>query len=229
MGLICTEGDEGARFLDDPESGEYALIEALAGAQTGREADDPYTETAQGDVAQVDAPRCGGHGEMAREGGQRMVELLRCPWQWPIPTTLHHPPEAAVANDTAPQVAEDPFPMGPRLATHHGLLAQAENPTPVARPTICRQRCHGRNPREEPRALAGMRGSARGALGNRRPYRNENGRVLKLLPLVHPRQAAGLGHHDPEWKALHEKGRPNGSCGAHVPLRTFPDRCVQAD
>ena len=30
------------------------------------------------------------------------------------------------------------------------------------------------------------------------------GRVLKLLPLVHPRQAAGLGHHDPEWKALHE-------------------------
>ena len=30
------------------------------------------------------------------------------------------------------------------------------------------------------------------------------GRALKLLPLVHPRQAAGLGHHDPEWKALHE-------------------------
>jgi len=29
--LICTEGDEGARFLDDPESGEYALIEALVG------------------------------------------------------------------------------------------------------------------------------------------------------------------------------------------------------
>ncbi len=31
-----------------------------------------------------------------------------------------------------------------------------------------------------------------------------NGRTLKLLPLVHPRQAEGLGRHDPEWKALHE-------------------------
>ncbi len=30
------------------------------------------------------------------------------------------------------------------------------------------------------------------------------GRALKLLPLVHPRQADGLGHHDPKWKALHE-------------------------
>lgn len=30
------------------------------------------------------------------------------------------------------------------------------------------------------------------------------GRALKLLPLVHPRQAAGLGLHDPKWKALHE-------------------------
>ena len=30
------------------------------------------------------------------------------------------------------------------------------------------------------------------------------GRALKLLPLVHPRQASGLGPHDPKWKALHE-------------------------
>ena len=31
-----------------------------------------------------------------------------------------------------------------------------------------------------------------------------NGRALKLLPLVHPRQADGLGPHDPKWKALHQ-------------------------
>ena len=30
------------------------------------------------------------------------------------------------------------------------------------------------------------------------------GRTLRLLPLVHPRQAAGLGLHRPCWKALHE-------------------------
>ena len=29
------------------------------------------------------------------------------------------------------------------------------------------------------------------------------GRDLKLLPLVHPRQAAGLSGHNPQWKALH--------------------------
>ena len=31
-----------------------------------------------------------------------------------------------------------------------------------------------------------------------------NGRALRLLPLVHPRQAAGLGPHDPKWNALHK-------------------------
>ena len=30
------------------------------------------------------------------------------------------------------------------------------------------------------------------------------GQALKLLPLVHPRQAAGLGGHTSRWKALHE-------------------------
>ena len=30
------------------------------------------------------------------------------------------------------------------------------------------------------------------------------GRSLRLLPLVHPRQAAGLGLHSPFWRALHE-------------------------
>lgn len=30
------------------------------------------------------------------------------------------------------------------------------------------------------------------------------GRTLRLLPLVHPRQAAGLGPHSAFWKALHE-------------------------
>ena len=42
----------------------------------------------------------------------------------------------------------------------------------MAEPTIGR---YG-NPREEPRALAGMRGSVRGALGNQRPYRDTSGR-----------------------------------------------------
>lgn len=30
------------------------------------------------------------------------------------------------------------------------------------------------------------------------------GRSLKLLPLVHPRQAAGLSGHNPQWKSIHE-------------------------
>ena len=52
------------------------------------------------------------------------------------------------------------------------VLAQAGDPTPMAEPTI-RRHC---NPREESRALAGMRGSVRGALRNQRPYRDTSGR-----------------------------------------------------
>ena len=52
------------------------------------------------------------------------------------------------------------------------VLAQTGNSTPVAGLTICRQRQPWRNPREEPDALAGTSGSARGALGNQRPYRD---------------------------------------------------------
>ena len=47
-------------------------------------------------------------------------------------------------------------------------LAQAGNPTPVAGPPTRRQS----NPREKPDALTGTSGSARGAPGNRRPYRD---------------------------------------------------------
>ena len=62
--------------------------------------------------------------------------------------------------------------MGQHHDANYATLAQAGNPTPVAKPTTCRQRCNGRNPREEPDALAGTSGSVRGALGNQRPYRD---------------------------------------------------------
>ena len=62
--------------------------------------------------------------------------------------------------------------MGPSFATYRDVLAQVGNPTSVAGATIGRQRCTGRNPREEPDALAGTSGSVRGAPGNRRPYRD---------------------------------------------------------
>ena len=59
------------------------------------------------------------------------------------------------------------------------ILAQAENPTSLAGPTIRRQF----NPREEPRALTGARGSARGVPSNGDSYRNRR---------------AGLERHDAE-------------------------------
>ena len=62
--------------------------------------------------------------------------------------------------------------MGQHQTLEGAILAQADDPPPLAGPTIRRQRCNGRNPREEPDALAGTSGSARGAPGNRRPYRN---------------------------------------------------------
>ena len=75
-----------------------------------------------------------------------------------------------------PTVAEGPHDMGRYHGTDQDPLAQAGNPTPVAGPTICRQRYAGRNPREEPDALAGLSGSVRGALGNQRPYRDKRPR-----------------------------------------------------
>ena len=58
--------------------------------------------------------------------------------------------------------------MDQSRTVNRDILAQAGNPTSVAGPTIRRQ-C---NPREEPRALTGMRGSARGVLSNGDSYRN---------------------------------------------------------
>lgn len=37
------------------------------------------------------------------------------------------------------------------------------------------------------------------------------GRALRLLPLVHPRQAAGLGRHNPGWRKVHRDWMRNGA------------------
>ena len=58
------------------------------------------------------------------------------------------------------------------------VLAEAEYPASVAEPTTCRQRYEGRNPREEPDALAGTSGSVRGVPGNRRPYRDQTAQKM---------------------------------------------------
>ena len=142
------------------------------GAQAGGEADDTHPEANQGRATLANAPRCGGYGEVAGKSGQRMAELLRGPDQFSIPTLLLPPPGTAVAPKVAPQVAEGPLQVGRPRKTAGQILAQAGDPTPMAEPTIGRH-C---NPREEPRALAGMRGSVRGALGNQRPYRDTSGR-----------------------------------------------------
>ena len=137
------------------EDSEWALP---AGAQPGFEANDAHPEANQGGSSQADASRCGGCGAMAREGGQRMAELLRRSEQHPIPAPLCPTPQADLAPHLAPQVAEGSLLMGPTLTTYQDVLAEAGNPTPVAGSTN-RRPFH---PREEPRALAGMRGSVRG-------------------------------------------------------------------
>ena len=159
-------------------SGLHALLHgeqtgALSGgAQAGCETDEPDTEADQGGVTQAEALQTQGNGEMAGEGTRRMAQLLRGPDQLPVPLPFRHPPEAAVAANATPTVAEGPLELGRHCTLCSGSLAQAGNPTPVARQTICRQRHAGRNPREEPDALAGTSGSERGAPGNRRPYRS---------------------------------------------------------
>ena len=94
---------------------------------------------------------------MAREGGQRMAALFRRSEQHRIPAPICHAPQVAMAPHLTPQVAEESILMGPTLTTYQDVLAEAENPTPVAGSTICRPF----HPREEPRALTGLRGSGR--------------------------------------------------------------------
>ena len=119
---------------------------------------------------------------MARQGGQRMAELLRRPEQHPIPAPICHAPHIAMAPHLTPQVAEGSLLMGPTLTTHQDVLAEAGNPTPVAGSTNCRPF----HPREEPRALTGLRGSVRGVPSNGHPYRDhltgEDRSQLLLLP-----------------------------------------------
>ena len=105
---------------------------------------------------------------MAGKGGRWLAELLRGPDQHPVPIPISLPPEANVALHLAPQIAKGPLQPGPDHNSSEETLAQADNSTPVAGSTTCRQL----NPREKPDALTGTSGSARGALGNRRPYRN---------------------------------------------------------
>ena len=97
-----------------------------------------------------------------------MAELLRGPNQLSTFEPICLSPTATVAQESTPQITEGPLPMDQSQNANRDLLAQAGNPTSVAGPTICRQ-C---NPREEPRALTGMRGSARGVLSNGDSYRN---------------------------------------------------------
>ena len=96
------------------------------------EADDEHLEANQGGSSRADASRRGGCGAMAREGGQRMAELLRRSEQHPIPAPICHAPQVVMAPRLTPQVAEGSLPMGPTLTTYQDVLAEAGNPTPVA-------------------------------------------------------------------------------------------------
>ena len=78
---------------------------------------------------------------------------------------------------------------------HRRPLAQGQDPPPVAIPTARRQ-----DPREEPGALTRPPGSARGALDNQRPYRDQTSnrtmRAPTLLRLGERRRSAAT---QPTW------------------------------
>ena len=109
---------------------------------------------------------------MAGQSGRRMAELFCRPDQLSVSPAIRRTTHVAVAPRPATKVAKGPLYVGKTCKTGQDVLAEAERPTPVAEPTIYRQRFEGRNPREEPDALAGTSGSVRGAPGNRRSYRD---------------------------------------------------------
>ena len=98
---------------------------------------------------------------------------------WPRPAPICHAPHVAMAPHLTPQVAEGSILMGPTLATYQEVLAEAENSTPVAGSTNCRPI----HPREEPRALTGLRGSGRGVTSNGNPYRDLSTWRFEILTL----------------------------------------------
>ncbi len=97
-----------------------------------------------------------------RETGRWLGQVLNG-WlnYFAVPTSFRtlqcfvHQLKSTVAQDTAPQITEGPLQLGQIGAFHSDMLAQAEDPTPVAGPTFCRQF----NPREEPCALTCLHGS----------------------------------------------------------------------
>ena len=95
------------------------------------------------------------------------------------------------------RVAEGPLQVGRPRKTARQILAQAGDPAPMAERTI-RRHC---NPREEPRALAGMRGSVRG-------------RWATSVPTAIP-QAGG--------RAVVEGGADQAHRPGHVPENLIPE------
>ena len=89
---------------------------------------------------------------------------------------FYYPPEATVVAHATPTVAEGPHDMGRYHGTDqdHWPKLEIRHPWPDQRFAVSAMR--GRNPREEPDALAGLSGSVRGALGNQRPYRDSRPR-----------------------------------------------------
>ena len=140
---------------------------------------------------------------MAREGGKRMAELLRGPDQLSILKSICRTPTATVAQESAPQVAEGPLPVDQSRTVNRDILAQAGNPTSVAGPTIRRQF----DPREEPRALTGLRGSARGVLSNGDSYRNriKRRKWTSCMKLICGINGAAKGLFPARWPALVRK------------------------
>ena len=97
------------------------------------------------------------------------LNYFAVPTSYTIPGALRRTPHAHMGSNSAASLAERPNHMGQHPTPEGAILAQADNPPPVAEPTIYRQRHRERNPREEPDALAGTPGSVRGAPGNRVP------------------------------------------------------------
>ena len=115
---------------------------------------------------------------------QRMAELFCRSDQLPASSTLCCPTEKTVASEPSPQVPEGPDQLGRDGPAGRDLLAEADDPTPMAEPTTGRQS----DPREEPDALTRTSGSERGAPGNRRPYRDSSS--SRCLP-TGPRARSG--------------------------------------
>ena len=122
-----------------------------ARAQADRQTHVAHAAKNQGGTASPATSMRGRNRALVGTSPQRMAELFCRSDQLPVSATLCCPAEEIVASDPTPQVSEGPDQLGHAGPVDRDLLAEADDPTPMAEPTIGRQS----DPREEPGARVG--------------------------------------------------------------------------